>query len=114
MRQSGISHQLEIIIGGISGRKKTSPWNRHAGFYKGFGDLRAVIITGVESGIGYKNIFSAGILQFAGVAGYFTRREKPHPGAFNVGISAVSAMKRTTSFCLQVEHAAVGQIKLRV
>src|SRR5664280_667652 len=112
MAESGIRHQLIIISGRYSGNKKTSPRHGHAGFNKSLRDLPAVIITGVKSGIGYKNIFSAGILQLAGTPGYFAGRKKPHPAAFNVRISAVTAVKGTASFCLQVKHASVRQIKL--
>jgi len=114
MREPRVSKHF-IIIGGRYGRcKKSTPGNGYASFNKGLGNLQAMIIAGIKSGIGDEYIFGACILQFARFQCYFSNREKPHPAAFNMRIGAVAAAKRTAPFCLQVQHPAAGNIKAGV
>src|ERR1035437_4508967 len=114
MAQPRVSQQLIIIGGRYGGSKKSAPGNGYVSFNKSLGNLPAVIIAGIKSGIGDEYIFGSGILQFAGFQGYFAGREKPHPAAFNMRIGAIAAAKGTAPFCLQVKHAPVGKIKTGV
>src|SRR5450759_337953 len=86
MAQPRVSQQLIIIGGRYGGSKKSAPGNGYVRFNKSLGNLPAVIIAGVKSGIGDEYIFSSGTLQFAGFQGYFAGWEKPHPAAFNIRI----------------------------
>src|SRR4030066_1351331 len=107
MSQTGIGKLLIIILRWNCRGKKSPPGDRHTGFNKSFGHFKALFVTGVKSGIGYKNILGTGSLQFAGFLSDFAWWKKTHSAPFNMGISAVAAVKRAPPFCLQVEHAAV-------
>jgi len=114
VRKTGIRQLLKITFRGNGGSKKSSPGNGDAPVLESPGNLKAVFVTGVECGIGHKNIFGAGVLQPTGLMGDLPRVQQPHFAAFNVGIGAVTASKRASPFGLQIQHAAIRDIKFCV
>ena len=114
MGQAGLRQTFVVINRRNGGNKKSSPGDGNARFNESLRHLSAVLIAGVERGIGNENISGAGVLQFAGVSCYFARFIKAHFAAFDVRIRAVTAFKGAPSFGLQIQHAAVSKIKARV
>ena len=114
MFAAGIGHDLEIVRRKTKRDKKGAPGNAQTGRLECLGHGQGMIDVRVEGGIGEKEIFGPNSFQTQGGTGHGLRLDQAVRPSLDAGIGAVEAAESTPPFALQVEHAAVFEIKTDV
>ena len=109
--KAGSFQEQEIALGEILRSEKGAPRCRVATPDKRLGNFQEALGRIVEDAVGKKDIAGAHILsETRHLLGHLFRLTIPDLRSFKRWVGTIAAAVRTAAFCLDIEHAAMGQI----